>query len=36
MPHKGNISEQSNKISVENAEFTCVGQYDAVVLCRVA
>lgn len=29
MPHKGDISEQSSKISVESAESTCVGQYDA-------
>lgn len=32
MPHKGNISEQANKISVENAEFASVGEYDAIAI----
>lgn len=32
MPHKGNILEQINKISVENAGFTCVGQYGTIAI----
>ena len=34
MPHKGNILEQANTISVENAGFTCVGQYGAIAIVQ--
>lgn len=32
MPHKGNISKQANKMSVENAGFTCVGENGTIAM----
>ena len=34
MPHKGSILEQANKISIEKAEFTCVGRYDTMAMVQ--
>ena len=34
MPHKGDISDQTNKTSVKSAGFTCVGEYGTIAIVQ--